>query len=50
MSYANARRATMAWGMGIIAGEYREGIKPDSAIWLFEGPSENNDTEWRLPI
>lgn len=50
MSYANCRRATMAWGMGIVAGEYREGSKPDSAIWLFEGPSENNDTEWRLPI
>ncbi len=50
MTYANNRRSTMAWSMGIIAGEYREGTKPDSAIWLFEGPSENNDTDWRLPL
>jgi len=50
MSYASCRRATMAWGMGIVAGEYREGAKPESAIWLFEGPSENNDVEWRLPV
>jgi len=50
MTYALCRRATMAWGMGIVAGEFREGKNPASQVWLFTGPSENEDHGWRLPF
>jgi hypothetical protein len=50
MTYASFRRATMAWGMGIVAGEFREGRNPASQVWLFTGPSEGKDHGWRLPF
>jgi len=50
MTYASNRRATMAWGMGLVAAEIREGKNPASQVWLFTGPSEGEDHGWRLPF
>jgi predicted phosphodiesterase len=50
MTYASCRRATMGWGMGLVAAEIREGKKPASQVWLFTGPSEGEDHGWRLPF
>jgi len=50
MTYASFRRATMGWGMGLVAAEIREGKNPASQVWLFTGPSEGEDHGWRLPF
>jgi predicted phosphodiesterase len=50
MTYASCRRATMGWGMGVVAAEIREGKSPASHVWLFTGPSEGEDHGWRLPF
>ena len=50
MGYSLNRRATMAWGQGVVLGEFREGKKPSSVTWLFTGPSSVEDSGWRLPF
>ena len=47
LAYANTRRATLAWSHGVVAGEFREGANPASAVWLF---SAGQGEEWRLPL
>lgn len=47
LEYASTRRATLAWSHGIVAGEYREGASPASAVWLF---ASEQGGEWRLPL
>jgi hypothetical protein len=46
MSYAKARRATLAWGQGFVFGEYCE---TSASLHLVTGPRENRNDIWRLP-
>lgn len=46
MDYANLRRATLSWGQGFVYGEYCDSA---ASFQLCLGPTESNDSQWRLP-
>lgn len=46
LDYANTRRATMSWGQGLVFGEYCDDA---ASFQLCLGPTESNQTAWRLP-